>query len=174
VTLSSRYLIVELVTGNIGPVSRTAAQSIQPELHRLMLERQRYLSHVARRLGVTRTECDAVEELTQRGGVTPGLLGECLTLTSGSVSALLDRLELLGWAQREPHPDDRRMVLVRLTAAGEAIAEREIGPLDLAVHNAAATLRSRERSVIERFLSKAADAAAELVAAEHALDDEST
>lgn len=133
-----------------------------------MLERQRFLSHLARRLGVTRTELDAVEELSQRDGVTPGELGERLSLTSGSVSSLLDRLERLGWANRERHPQDRRMVLVRLTAAGEVIAEQEIGPLDLAIRRSAALFRANERVVIERFLTTAADAAAELVAEQQA------
>jgi DNA-binding MarR family transcriptional regulator len=150
---------------------RGATPSIQPELHRLMLERQRFLSHLARRLGVSRTEFDAVEELSQRGGVTPGELGERLSLTSGSVSALLDRLERLGWANRERHPQDRRMVMVDLTASGETIAEREIGPLDLAIRRSVARFRADERRVIERFLAAAADAAAELVVAEQALGD---
>ena len=151
-----------------------AALSIRPELHRLMLERQRFLSHLARRLGVTRTELDAVEELSRRDGVTPGELGERLSLTSGSVSSLLDRLERLGWVSRERHPQDKRMVLVRLSAAGEVIAEQEIGPLDLAIRKPAALFRANERVVIERFLTKAADAAADLVAEQQALGEAAT
>ncbi|MEY2472213.1 MAG: hypothetical protein QOK28_1542 [Actinomycetota bacterium] len=134
-----------------------------------MLERQRFLAHVARRLGVTRTELDAVEELSQRLGVTPGELGERLSLTSGSVTALLDRLERLGWANRERHPDDRRKVVVRLTKAGHQIAKSEIGPLEAVIERSASRLAARDRLVVERFLAKAADAAASLVASEQAL-----
>lgn len=139
-----------------------------------MLERQRFLSHLARRLGVTRTELDAVEELSQRDGVSPGELGERLSLTSGSVSSLLDRLERLGWANRERHPEDRRMVLASLTAAGEVIAEQHIGPLDLAIRKSAAPFRANERVVIGRFLAQAADAAAELVAEQQAFGEATT
>jgi len=152
-------------------MARRNAPSIQPQLHRLTLERQRFLSHLARRLSVTRTEFDSVEELRQRGGLTPGELSERLSLSSGSVTALIDRLERLGWANRERHPGDRRKVVLRLTAAGEEIAEQELGPLDLVIGKAAAGFPARERLIIERFLAKAADAAAELVASEQSLGD---
>jgi DNA-binding MarR family transcriptional regulator len=136
-----------------------------------MLERQRFLAHVARRLGVTRTELDAVDELSQRTGVTPGELGERLSLTSGSVTALLDRLERLGWANRDRHPDDRRKIVVRLTGAGHEIAKSEIGPLEVVIERSASRLAARDRLIVERFLAKAADAGALLVAGEQALGD---
>jgi DNA-binding MarR family transcriptional regulator len=145
--------------------------SIQPGLRLLVLERQRFLAHLGRRLGVTRTEFDALDELSERGGLTPGELGERLSLTSGSVTALVDRLERLGWAARERHPNDRRKIVVRLTAAAEETAEHEVGPLVAAINETAALFSAREHVVIERFLAKAADAVAELVSRERAFGD---
>ncbi len=147
------------------------AWSIQPQLRLLVLERQRFLAHLGRRLGVTRTEFDALDELAQRGGLTPGELGERLSLTSGSVTALVDRLERIGWAARERHPQDRRKVVVRLTAIAEETARREIGPLASAIDETAARFPARERSVILRFLADAGDAVAELVSKERAVGD---
>ncbi len=155
----------------VAMVRSRSGQSIQPELRRLVLERQRFLSHLGRRLGVTRTEFDALDELSQPGGLTPGELGERLSLTSGSVTALLDRLERLGWAAREPHPEDRRKIVVRLTAAADEAAQVEIGPLVSAINDTAARFPARDRVAIERFLSKAADAVVELVSTERALGD---
>lgn len=148
----------------------SAGQSIHPELRRLVLERQRFLAHLGRRLGVTRTEFDALVEL-RRGGLTPGELGERLSLTSGSVTALLDRLERLGWATRAPHPDDRRKLVVRLTAVAEEAGEDEIGPLVSAINETAARFSARDRMAIERYLAMAADAVAALVITERALGD---
>ncbi|TDC26751.1 MarR family transcriptional regulator [Streptomyces sp. 8K308] len=55
---------------------------------------------------------DALFTLT---GVT--LTGVTLTgLTSGSASRLVDRLERAGLVERQPHRDDRRKMLVSLTA----------------------------------------------------------
>src|SRR5687768_17094963 len=157
---------------DVVDMSRSRApQSIPPQLRLLVLERQRFLAHSARRLGATRTEFDAVDELSQRGGLTPGELGERLSLTSGSVTALVDRMERLGWADRECHPDDRRKVVVRLSELGEEIAEHEIGPLDRVIDRAAAGFPVRDRLVIEQFLAKAAHAAAQLVDTERASGD---
>jgi DNA-binding MarR family transcriptional regulator len=154
-----------------GMAQRRRPSSIQPELRRLVLERQRFLAHLGRRLGVTRTECDALDELSQWGGLTPGELGERLSLTSGSITALLDRLERLGWAARERHPQDRRKVVVRLTAVAEQTSEDEIGPLVAAVKETADRFPARERLVIERFLAQTADAVAALVSKERALGE---
>ena len=152
-------------------VTKARSGAIQPQLRGLVLERQRFLSHLGRRLGATRTEFDALDELSERGGLTPGDLGERLSLTSGSVTALIDRLERLGWAARERHPKDRRKIVVRLTADAEATAEREIGPLVDAINQTAARFPARERVVIEQFLAKATDAVAQLVIKERALGD---
>jgi DNA-binding MarR family transcriptional regulator len=146
-------------------------QPIQPQLRLLVLERQRFLAHLGRRLGVTRTEFEALNELGERGGLTPGELGERLSLTSGSVTALLDRLERLGWAARERHPDDRRKVVVRLTTVAERTAEQELGPLVSAINDTAARLSARDRHAVERFLTEASDAVAALVGKERSLGD---
>jgi DNA-binding MarR family transcriptional regulator len=43
------------------------------------------------------------------------VIGERLLLTSGSITSLLDTLERRGFVRREPHPDDRRKLLVNIT-----------------------------------------------------------
>ena len=50
-----------------------------------------------------------------------------LGLTSSASTALVDRLERQGVAERYPHPSDRRRVLVRLTDQGEAVLARSRG-----------------------------------------------
>jgi DNA-binding MarR family transcriptional regulator len=45
----------------------------------------------------------------------PKVIGERLLLTSGSITSLLDTLEHRGFVRREPHPDDRRKLLVDIT-----------------------------------------------------------
>jgi DNA-binding MarR family transcriptional regulator len=40
-----------------------------------------------------------------------------------TLTSLVDRLEGRGWVRRGPHPTSRRLVLVRLTDAGQPIAE---------------------------------------------------
>ncbi len=50
--------------------------------------------------------------------MSPGELGDELLLSSGAMTNRLDRLESAGLIAREPHPDDRRALIVRLTPEG--------------------------------------------------------
>ncbi|GAB3967053.1 hypothetical protein GCM10027615_15720 [Plantactinospora veratri] len=42
-------------------------------------------------------------------------------MTARNITALVDGLTEAGFVRRDPHPDDRRAVLVRLTDAGRAV-----------------------------------------------------
>lgn len=55
--------------------------------------------------------------------LTPNEISAHLHLTSGSVTSLLDGLERRELVRREQHPDDRRKVLVSITAAGRALVD---------------------------------------------------
>jgi DNA-binding MarR family transcriptional regulator len=56
-------------------------------------------------------------------GVAPSELARRLAVARRTATLYVDILTRHGWAQREAHPDDRRMVLARLTPAGEALLE---------------------------------------------------
>ena len=56
--------------------------------------------------------------------MSPSRLKETLLLTSGGTSNLLARLERNGWIQRHADPVDGRAVVVELTDAGRALADR--------------------------------------------------
>ena len=64
-----------------------------------------------------------LEALLHVGPLTPGALAEKVGLTSGSITAALDRLELRGLVERELNPDDQRSRIVMLTDTGRAVIE---------------------------------------------------
>jgi DNA-binding MarR family transcriptional regulator len=66
-------------------------------------------------------EVSALLMLGRTGRTTIKPLVLELRLTSGAVTALLDRMESVDLVRREGNPDDRRSVLVSLTANGERI-----------------------------------------------------
>jgi DNA-binding MarR family transcriptional regulator len=47
-------------------------------------------------------------------------------LSSGAITNRIDRVEKRGWVKRHDSPNDRRGVIVRLTPAGRAVADRAI------------------------------------------------
>lgn len=84
-------------------------------------------------LGLGRNDARALRFLAERGAATPGTLMGNLNLTSGSVTALVDRLEKAGYARRRPHGRDRRVVLIEPTEAGARALAAASAPLcDLA------------------------------------------
>lgn len=66
-----------------------------------------------------------VQELSRKGPQTPTQLAVAMRATTGRVSTLLSALEKKGQITREIDPNDRRIVHVSLTEAGERRAEKQ-------------------------------------------------
>ncbi|MGH7530012.1 MAG: MarR family transcriptional regulator, partial [Gemmatimonadales bacterium] len=86
-------------------------------------------------LGVNRTDLRCLDVLLERGSASPGELAAALGLTTGSVTAMLDRLERMGYLSRTSDPADRRRVQVRPAAAATRAADRLWGPLATAARD---------------------------------------
>lgn len=71
--------------------------------------------------GIEHWEFDVLAALRRAGGsyeLSPGRLIRETLVTSGTMTNRVDRLETRGLVERFPDPNDRRGVLVRLTAEG--------------------------------------------------------
>jgi DNA-binding MarR family transcriptional regulator len=76
----------------------------------------------AQALGIARNDLRCLN-LLERAPVSPTGIAQALSLTSGSVTVLLDRLEHRGLVRRRPSPSDRRALLVEATPqAWQALA----------------------------------------------------
>ncbi len=78
------------------------------------------------RYGLQQGEFDALATLRRSGapeGLTPTALFEAAMMSSGGMTARIDRLEKAGLVGRRPHPTDRRATLVRLTDKGFDLIE---------------------------------------------------
>jgi DNA-binding MarR family transcriptional regulator len=67
---------------------------------------------VAARRGITATEEKALDVLLREGPLTHAELSHRTGLAPASVTGLIDRLERKGYAERGPHPQDRRRILI--------------------------------------------------------------
>ena len=119
-------------------------------LRALILAGERYRQVLSDYVGLGVTDTQAVSYLTVHGDRGQNELASDLGLSSSASTALVDRLEREGIAERYPHPNDRRRTLVRLTSRGDAVVEVSrqwllagFHDLPTAQHEAvAATLRS--------------------------------
>jgi DNA-binding MarR family transcriptional regulator len=73
-------------------------------------------------LGINRTDGRCLDILDQYGSMSAGDLAEASRLSTGAITAVIDRLERAGLARRVPDPKDRRRVLVELTPEAYAAA----------------------------------------------------
>lgn len=76
---------------------------------------------VAAYFGVNRTDIRCLDILDLRGTRTAGDLAAEMGLSTGAVTAMLDRLERTGYVRRVRDPADRRRVLVE---ASDLVRER--------------------------------------------------
>ncbi|MFD2763095.1 MarR family winged helix-turn-helix transcriptional regulator [Micromonospora eburnea] len=88
------------------------------------------------------------------GPITPGRLGEQLNLSSGSVTALIDRLERAGHVRRDRDTADRRKVLLRYADQGAALARSFFAPLGRRNDEVMARFSDEELEVVHRFISE--------------------
>jgi len=84
---------------------------------------------MARILGVNRTDLRCLELLLGSEGLSPRELGQRLGLTTGSVTAMLDRLERLDFLARNQHPADGRKSVVTITTQGARRCYELVAPL---------------------------------------------
>jgi DNA-binding MarR family transcriptional regulator len=120
---------------------------------------------VADRAGMNPTDLESLDILARHGPMTAGRLAELTGLTTGAITGLVDRLEGRGYARREPHPTDRRSVIVRPLIEN---AERDLAPSYAAMSRAMDELVTRysdeELAVIADFMTRAAAVTAEQIA----------
>jgi DNA-binding MarR family transcriptional regulator len=84
---------------------------------------------VAAQLGIGPTDLDCLAVLQAVGPTSPGQLAEVLTLTTGAVTGILDRLAAAGFVVRDSDPDDRRRVIVTPVASRMAEVDQVYAPL---------------------------------------------
>ena len=77
-------------------------------------------------------EFDVLSALRRQGApyqLSPGALLRTTLVTSGTMTNRIDRLEQAGLVRRQPDPQDKRGVLVTLTAAGRSRADAALADL---------------------------------------------
>ncbi|HSU34563.1 MAG TPA: MarR family transcriptional regulator [Propionibacteriaceae bacterium] len=93
-------------------------------LRALILAGENYRQVLAQVLQLGITETQALSYLAIHGECGQTELAGHLGLTSSASTALVDRLERQGIAERYAHPTDRRRLLVRLTDRGRDVVDQ--------------------------------------------------
>lgn len=88
--------------------------------------------HLMKTTGLTAPQLLVLRELDSAGELSVSELARRISLSQGTVTSILDRLQARGLADRERSPTDKRRVRLRLTPAAQAALAR--APLPLQEH----------------------------------------
>ncbi|MFX3631820.1 MAG: MarR family winged helix-turn-helix transcriptional regulator [Candidatus Pristimantibacillus sp.] len=114
-----------------------------------------YQQSVASFLGLYNNDFLSVDILHETGPVTAGELSKLTGLTTGSVTALIDRLEKSGFVRRQHDPNDRRkVIIVPLYENNEEVSNTYL-MLHAAMVKLASSYSDEELDLITQFLRKA-------------------
>ena len=87
--------------------------------------------------------------------LTPGELGQCLGISSGATTAVLDRLERAGHVRRVRDDRDRRRLTLHRAESATALLRTFSEPLDEAMDAIVVGYSGGELAVVQRFLDDA-------------------
>jgi DNA-binding MarR family transcriptional regulator len=109
---------------------------------------------IARRLNLNAADAACLGLLAIKGISTPSELARYTGLTTGSTTAMLDRLEKARFIRRKPNPKDRRGVLIQINER----YTKQVGPLVSGIQKAQteliASYSDRELETIADFLTR--------------------
>jgi MarR family transcriptional regulator, 2-MHQ and catechol-resistance regulon repressor len=106
------------------------------------------------RFGMVMSDFGVLEALLHRGPLSAKQLGAKVLLTSGSVTAAIDRLAQRGLVRREDDAHDRRACIVHLTTAGRRLIERAFAQHRTEMEEALANFATDERRALLPLLRR--------------------
>lgn len=119
---------------------------------------------VARLVGLNSTDLKCLDLLHLAGPTTAGRLAEHIGLTTGAMTAVIDRLERAGFVRRTRDPRDRRRVHVEALPSAVKRIEPLYRRLAAATGELHGSYHDRQLAIVVDYLRKAYELVAEHVA----------
>jgi DNA-binding MarR family transcriptional regulator len=109
---------------------------------------------IGRKLGLNITDSECLSLLGIKGISTPTALARYTGLTTGSTTAMLDRLEKAGFVTRRHNPDDRRGILIEINREAAATTTPLVAGVQKAHKELIASYSAAELEIILDFLTR--------------------
>jgi len=107
-----------------------------------------------RQTGLSLSDFAIMEALLHKGPLPINQIGEKVLLSSGSMTAAVNRLEKVGHVQRIQDPSDGRCFHVHLTKSGRRLVSKAFRQHAQNLEKAAGALTDDERNELVRLLKK--------------------
>ena len=105
------------------------------------------------RLGVSMAQLHIMFTLQRNGEMTMSQLAEVLNVSLSNATGLIDRLEERGYIARERVSTDRRVVLVRVTPAGEKMLDEVDALSDALLRSVLERIPAPQLKVVARAIA---------------------
>ena len=131
-----------------------SVEGIVDRIHDLSKGFKRALSETLSEYGLTHGEWSILYALVRKQPRSAGALAKIADLSSGAMTNRLDRLEEAELVRRVPDPEDRRGVLVELTAKGRSSYRAATGAIAAYEAFIASALNKREKEELNSLLRR--------------------
>jgi DNA-binding MarR family transcriptional regulator len=101
-----------------------AVDALANALHMVETAQRHLRTRIAQDIGVNVTDLTVISVVGDLGRMTPKMLASEISMGTGAVTAVIDRLVGAGHLGRVPNPRDRRSVFLELTDAGQRTLAR--------------------------------------------------
>jgi len=139
---------------NDGHIPDGADNGIRARLRLFSARQQDFERQLAKQLEVDAAGLATMNHLGATGSATPTEIARRLAISTAATTLVLNRLEAAGHVGREPHPSDRRKVVITPTPASLDAAYELIRPVIDGVGQLTASMSADHRAVVVGFLDQ--------------------
>lgn len=113
---------------------------------------------IAALFGLHKTDLESLDLIYLRGGAcSAGELSKATGLTSGSTTALIDRLAKAGYVSREDDPNDRRRQIIRIQPDAIKPIQAVYAPMQEQMNKLWSSYRTEDLEVIANFINRSTE-----------------
>jgi MarR family 2-MHQ and catechol resistance regulon transcriptional repressor len=123
---------------------------------------QRFDEQSIQALNLCFSDFVVLELLLHKGSLPVNVIGRRVSLTSGSITTAVDRLEKKGLVRRVPDEQDRRVTRVKLTGAGQELIQTAYSEHSARLEMPVEDLTPEERDQLVKLLKKVGKKAEDL------------
>ena len=127
-------------------------ESLTHRLQRYGMRSVLFQQNMAQKIGVSHTDLKSAEILNETGPITAGELSKITGLSTGSVTALINRLEKSGYVKRERDQLDGRRVMIAPIPERQEQIKSHYQSLSMATKELCSSYNEQELILINQFV----------------------
>ncbi|MFS0670498.1 MarR family winged helix-turn-helix transcriptional regulator [Peribacillus frigoritolerans] len=129
-------------------------ESLTHRLQRYGMRSVLFQQNMAQKIGVSHTDLKSAEILNETGPITAGELSKITGLSTGSVTALINRLEKSGYVKRERDQLDGRKVMIMPIPERQEQIKSHYQSLSIATKELCSAYNEQELILINQFVEE--------------------